>query len=80
VWVFEEQIQLPSDSPYHSKYVDKPENLTEVTNTVRENVKYLLGTPLPENLVANPGIEEVVKDETILVFNLPHQFIEKTLN
>ncbi|KAE8410216.1 NAD-dependent glycerol-3-phosphate dehydrogenase N-terminus-domain-containing protein [Aspergillus pseudocaelatus] len=79
MWVFEEQIQIPSDSPHHSKYGDKPQILTEVINAVHENVKYLPGIKLPENVVANPVLEDVVKDATILVFNLPHQFIEKTL-
>lgn len=80
MWVFEEQIQIPSDSSHHSKFGDKPQNLTEVINSVHENVKYLPGIALPENLIANPDIEDVVKDATILVFNLPHQFIEEMLD
>ncbi|KAE8393270.1 NAD-dependent glycerol-3-phosphate dehydrogenase N-terminus-domain-containing protein [Aspergillus alliaceus] len=80
MWVFEEQIQIPSDSSHHSKFGDKPQNLTEVINSVHENVKYLPGIALPENLIANPDIEDVVKDATILVFNLPHQFIEGILD
>lgn len=35
--------------------------------------KYLPGIQLPENLVAKPDLEEVVKDATALVFVLPHQ-------
>ncbi|OGM44932.1 hypothetical protein ABOM_007079 [Aspergillus bombycis] len=47
-----------------------PNNLTKAINAVHESVKYLPEIKLPEN---------VVKDATILVINLPHQFIEKTL-
>ncbi|KAE8149476.1 NAD-dependent glycerol-3-phosphate dehydrogenase N-terminus-domain-containing protein [Aspergillus avenaceus] len=80
MWVFEEQIQIPSDSPHYKRYGDKSQNLTEVINEVHENIKYLPGIKLPENVVANPDLGDAVKDATILVFNLPHQFIEKTLS
>ncbi|KAL6230721.1 NAD-dependent glycerol-3-phosphate dehydrogenase [Aspergillus navahoensis] len=80
MWVFEEEITVPSDSPHHSKYGDKPQKLTRVINETHENVKYLPGIKLPENLIATPDIKEAVKDASILVFNLPHQFIDKTLD
>ncbi|KAL4940240.1 hypothetical protein BDV06DRAFT_197150 [Aspergillus oleicola] len=80
MWVFEEDIEVPEDSPHRSKYGDKKQKLTQVINETHENVKYLPGTRLPDNLVATPDIEEAVKDATILVFNLPHQFIGKTLD
>lgn len=62
MWVYEEQVDGMK--------------LTEVINEKHENVKYLPGIPLPENVVANPSIEDAVTDSTILVFNLPHQFIK----
>ncbi|KAL4863024.1 hypothetical protein BDV12DRAFT_178023 [Aspergillus spectabilis] len=80
MWVFEEDIEVPEDSPHRSKYGDKPQKLTQVINETHENVKYLPGIPLPENLVATPDIVSAVKDASILVFNLPHQFIGKTLD
>ncbi|KAL4812689.1 NAD-dependent glycerol-3-phosphate dehydrogenase N-terminus-domain-containing protein [Aspergillus spinulosporus] len=80
MWVFEEEITVPPDSPHHSKYGDKPQKLTQVINETHENVKYLPGIKLPENLIATPDIREAVKDASILVFNLPHQFIGKTLD
>ncbi|KAL3484197.1 NAD-dependent glycerol-3-phosphate dehydrogenase N-terminus-domain-containing protein [Aspergillus germanicus] len=79
MWVFEEDITVPEDSPHRSKYGDKPQKLTEVINATHENVKYLPGIKLPDNLRATPDIGEAVKDATLLVFNLPHQFIGKTL-
>ncbi|KAL4961114.1 glycerol-3-phosphate dehydrogenase family protein [Aspergillus stella-maris] len=80
MWVFEEDIEVPEDSPHGSKYGSEKQKLTQVINKTHENVKYLPGIKLPENLVATPDIEEAVKDATILVFNLPHQFIGKTLD
>ncbi|RDW83571.1 glycerol-3-phosphate dehydrogenase family protein [Aspergillus mulundensis] len=80
MWVFEEDIKVPSDSAHHDKYGDEPQKLTKVINETHENVKYLPGIKLPSNLIATPDIKEAVKDATILVFNLPHQFIDKTLD
>lgn len=68
MWVFEEKVDNGKG----------PQNLTEVINSEHENVKYLPGVKLPTNLVANPDLVDSVKDSTILVFNLPHQFIIRT--
>ena len=40
-----------------------------------ENVKYLPDIPLPDNLIATPSLTGSVEGSSILVFNLPHQFI-----
>lgn len=50
--------------------------LTEIINTDHENVKYLPGHKLPENVVAVPCVLETAKDADILLFVLPHQFIK----
>lgn len=63
MWVFEEKID--------------GENLTEIINTKHQNVKYLPGIDLPENLVANPSLLDTVKDVDIIVFNIPHQFLPR---
>ncbi|KAK6635211.1 Glycerol-3-phosphate dehydrogenase [NAD(+)], cytoplasmic [Polyplax serrata] len=49
--------------------------LTEIINTTHENVKYLAGHKLPENVRAVPDVVEAAKDADILVFVVPHQFI-----
>jgi glycerol-3-phosphate dehydrogenase (NAD+) len=51
--------------------------LSRVINDARENVKYLPGVKLPPNLLAVTSLEEAAKDATLLVFVLPHQFVEK---
>ncbi|KAK5082665.1 glycerol-3-phosphate dehydrogenase [Lithohypha guttulata] len=62
MWVYEEQVE--------------GKKLTELINEKHENVKYLPGIELPHHVVANPSIEDAVKGSTILIFNLPHQFIK----
>ncbi|PON64365.1 Glycerol-3-phosphate dehydrogenase, NAD-dependent [Parasponia andersonii] len=63
MWVYEEI--LPSG-----------EKLTEVINRTNENVKYLPGIKLGRNVVADPDLENAVKDANMLVFVTPHQFME----
>ncbi|KAE8596780.1 hypothetical protein XENTR_v10016238 [Xenopus tropicalis] len=63
MWVFEENIN--------------GRKLTEIINTEHENVKYLPGYKLPENVVAVPNLSDAVKDADLLIFVIPHQFIHK---
>ncbi|XP_033733016.1 glycerol-3-phosphate dehydrogenase [NAD(+)], cytoplasmic-like [Pecten maximus] len=51
------------------------EKLTELINTKHENVKYLPGVQLPDNVVAVPNLLEASKDGDIFIFVLPHQFV-----
>ena len=41
-------------------------------------VRYLPGIRLPENVYAEPDLISSVKDATLLVFVIPHQFVRKT--
>ena len=76
MWVYEEEVAIPEKSPhYDAAHPDKKHKLTELINTVHENVKYLPGIALPTNVVANPSLQDAVRGSSILVFNLPHQFI-----
>ncbi|BAU01611.1 hypothetical protein VIGAN_11088000 [Vigna angularis var. angularis] len=63
MWVYEET--LPSG-----------EKLTDVINRTNENVKYLPGIKLGQNVVADPDLENAVRDSNMLVFVTPHQFVE----
>jgi len=49
--------------------------LTEIINETHENVKYLPGQKLPENVVAVPDLVEAGKDADYLIFVVPHQFV-----
>lgn len=78
MWVYEEDIVIGKESPHYDPSIgDKKQKLSQVINKFHENVKYLPGIRLPDNLVANPSLVDAAKDSTILVFNLPHQFIHK---
>ncbi|GLJ37057.1 hypothetical protein SUGI_0750830 [Cryptomeria japonica] len=63
MWVFEEIL------PCGNK-------LTHLINQKNENVKYLPNIKLGPNVVADPDLENAVKDATMLVFVTPHQFME----
>ncbi len=78
MWVYEEETTIPKSSKHydpHSKFSTEKHPLTKLINHFHENVKYLPNIALPDNIVANPSLEESVKNSTILIFNLPHQFI-----
>ncbi|XP_072364805.1 glycerol-3-phosphate dehydrogenase 1c isoform X1 [Scyliorhinus torazame] len=63
MWVFEELVN--------------GRKLTEILNQDHENVKYLPGYKLPENVVAIPDVKDAVRGADLLVFVVPHQFIRK---
>lgn len=49
--------------------------LTEIINQDHENVKYLKGFKLPENVVAVPDVVETAHDADVLIFVIPHKFV-----
>ena len=61
MWVFEEMVN--------------GRKLIDIINNDHENVKYLPGHKLPDNVIAVPNLSEVVWDADLLVFVIPHQFI-----
>ncbi len=76
MWVYEEEVAIAEDSPYYDRAVgDKPQKLTDIINKYHENVKYLPNIALPTNVIAIPSVQDAVRDSSILIFNLPHQFI-----
>ena len=59
MWVFEEMIGK--------------QRLTDIINETHENVKYLPGVKLPENVVAISNLLQAVDGATHIVFVIPHQ-------
>lgn len=53
--------------------------LTDVINEQHENVKYLPGIKLPDNVVAVPDLSTACQDATLLIFVTPHQFLPSML-
>lgn len=79
MWVFQEMIELPESRKENTPFAGQDRHqITDVINYHHENIKYLPGTKLPSNIVANPSLEETVKGASILVFNFPHQFVDRT--
>ncbi|UZJ52456.1 hypothetical protein CBS101457_001776 [Exobasidium rhododendri] len=58
----------------HEEKIDG-RNLTEIINEKHENVKYLPGVRLPDNVVAVSSAVEAARGADLLIFVLPHQFI-----
>lgn len=50
--------------------------LSEWVNVLHENKKFLPGCKLPSNLRAVPCLKEACQGADLLVFALPHQFVE----
>ncbi|CED82647.1 glycerol-3-phosphate dehydrogenase (nad) [Phaffia rhodozyma] len=61
------------------KEVEGGGKLTEQMNKEHTNARYLPGVSLPENLVAVPELADVVKDATLIIFCVPHQFLPPVL-
>ncbi|OCK79074.1 glycerol-3-phosphate dehydrogenase-like protein [Lepidopterella palustris CBS 459.81] len=80
MWVYEEEITIPKESRHYdagSELANKPQKLSQLVNSLHENVKYLPNITLPPNVIANPDIVDACKNSTILIFVLPHQFIAR---
>ncbi|XP_043247946.1 glycerol-3-phosphate dehydrogenase [NAD(+)], cytoplasmic-like isoform X1 [Colletes gigas] len=69
---FEDRVTM-----YVYEEIINGKKLTEIINETHENVKYLPGHILPKNVVAVPDVVEAAKDADILIFVVPHQFIDK---
>lgn len=65
MWVFEEQVEFGGQKL----------PLTQVINEHHENVKYLPGVKLPENIRAVPDLLAAVEGADMWVFVIPHQFL-----
>jgi glycerol-3-phosphate dehydrogenase (NAD+) len=61
MWVYEEEYEGGK--------------LTDKMNELKENPKYLPGVKYGENVVANPSLEDTVKDADLIIFCTPHQFV-----
>ncbi|OAG28830.1 glycerol-3-phosphate dehydrogenase (NAD+) [Nematocida displodere] len=65
LWIFEEKVG--------------ERNLSEIINTEHQNVKYMPDVLLPANVMAVTCLKEAVVDADVLVFVVPHEFLETTI-
>jgi glycerol-3-phosphate dehydrogenase (NAD+) len=70
---FIEEIQMYC----YEEVLSDGKKLTEVINTTHENVKYLPGFKLPDNIVANPDLRSTVKDADLLIWVVPHNYLSR---
>ncbi|CAD2104671.1 glycerol-3-phosphate dehydrogenase, putative [Plasmodium vinckei lentum] len=56
------------------------ESLVEIINKTHENIKYLKGIPLPNNVVANSDLSYVINNSDLLIFTIPSQYLEGLLS
>ncbi|CAO4370439.1 unnamed protein product [Caenorhabditis nigoni] len=68
---FDPQVRM-----YVYEEIVNGEKLSEVINTRHENIKYLPGKILPENVVAVTDLVESCEGSNILIFVVPHQFVK----
>lgn len=54
-------------------------NLTDIINEEHTNPKYLPNVTLSHNVVASSDLQSVCRDASLLVFVVPHQFLQATL-
>ncbi|PVU96511.1 hypothetical protein BB559_002369 [Furculomyces boomerangus] len=64
---------------YAHKETFNGKDLAQLINQTKENTKYLPGFKIPDNVFATSDIFEALKDTTLLVFVVPHQFLESAL-
>jgi glycerol-3-phosphate dehydrogenase (NAD+) len=70
--IFNKWIEVTSDSTNVTSLVD-------IINDTHENVKYLKGIKLPSNIIATSDIVKAVEDADVLIFVVPHEFVDQTL-
>jgi len=70
MWVFEEVVDDGNGNQV---------KLTDYINAKHENIKYLPGIRLPDNIRPVADLEEACRNATLLIFVVPHQFLPKLL-
>ncbi|SCN25532.1 glycerol-3-phosphate dehydrogenase, putative [Plasmodium berghei] len=65
---------------YVNEEIIDNEKLSDIINKTKENVKYMKGMKLPNNIVAIPDIDKVIEGADLLIFVVPHQYLKTTLS
>ncbi|KMZ57323.1 Glycerol-3-phosphate dehydrogenase (NAD(P)(+)) [Zostera marina] len=60
----------------HEETLPDGSKLTDTINAKNENVRYLPGIKLGGDVIADPDLEHAVEGADMLVFVVPHQFVE----
>ena len=82
MWVHDEMVPVVDNNnnkTSSTNFAPQEDTLSHVINQRHENVKYLAGISLPENVVAVPDLAQACHEATLLVFVVPHQFLPALL-
>lgn len=61
---------------YVKEEIVEEEKLSDIINKKKENIKYMKGMKIPENILAISNLKEVIDDADLLIFVLPHQYLD----
>ncbi|SPJ10898.1 glycerol-3-phosphate dehydrogenase, putative [Plasmodium sp. DRC-Itaito] len=65
---------------YVKEEIVEEEKLSDIINKKKENIKYMKGMKIPENILAISNLKEVIDDADLLIFVLPHQYLDNVLD
>uniref|UniRef100_A0A8C9GSV4 Glycerol-3-phosphate dehydrogenase NAD-dependent N-terminal domain-containing protein n=1 Tax=Piliocolobus tephrosceles TaxID=591936 RepID=A0A8C9GSV4_9PRIM len=72
--IFENEVKMwVRDEPFEDY------KLSDIINTKHENMKYLKGVKLPNNVVAYSDLSKVVNNSDLLIFVTPSQYLDNML-
>jgi glycerol-3-phosphate dehydrogenase (NAD+) len=85
MWVYEEMVTVPSSDDtgpkeHRQQQQQQQQPLSTIINARHENIKYLPGVILPDNIIAVSDLATACEGATVLIFVLPHQFLPKLLS
>lgn len=74
------KIFHPNVKMYVKEEIVDNEKLTDIINTRKENVKYMKGMKIPDNILAVSDLNDVIEDADLIVFVVPHQYLNNVLD
>ncbi|SOV78001.1 glycerol-3-phosphate dehydrogenase, putative [Plasmodium sp. gorilla clade G3] len=74
------KIFHPVVKMYVKEEIVEEERLSDIINKRKENIKYMKGMKIPENILAISNLKEVIDDADLLIFVLPHQYLDNVLD
>ncbi|SOV15506.1 glycerol-3-phosphate dehydrogenase, putative [Plasmodium sp. gorilla clade G2] len=74
------KIFHPIVKMYVKEEIVEEEKLSDIINKKKENIKYMKGMKIPENILAISNLKEVIDDADLLIFVLPHQYLDNVLD
>ncbi|CAA9988170.1 glycerol-3-phosphate dehydrogenase, putative [Plasmodium knowlesi strain H] len=74
------KIFHPLVKMYVKEEIVDNDKLSNIINKKKENVKYMKGMKVPDNVLATSNLKDAVEGADLLIFVVPHQYLESVLN